>query len=71
MAPEQADPNRHAEIARRPTRYALGVLAYRMLAGRVPFPGNTRHAHTPHLNLDVPTPGALCAGFAQASLTRC
>jgi len=56
MAPEQADPNRHAEIGSATDRYALGIVAYRMLAGRVPFPGNTPGTLNAHLNLKVPDP---------------
>lgn len=56
MAPEQADPNRHAEIGPATDRYALGILTYRMLAGRVPFPGNTPGTLNAHLNLGVPDP---------------
>ncbi|MBN2393095.1 MAG: serine/threonine protein kinase, partial [Anaerolineae bacterium] len=48
MAPEQADLDRAAEVGLATDHYALGIVAYQMLAGRVPFPGNTPatlHAH--------------------------
>ncbi|MCA9969181.1 MAG: serine/threonine protein kinase, partial [Anaerolineales bacterium] len=56
MAPEQADPNRRADVGAHTDRYALGIVAYRMLAGRVPFPGGTISTLNAHANLDVPSP---------------
>lgn len=41
MAPEQADPNRNNEIGPHTDLYAFGIVAYQMLTGRVPFPGQT------------------------------
>ena len=48
MAPEQADPNKWGEVTPLTDAYALGVVAYQMLAGTVPFAGETLavlHAH--------------------------
>ncbi|MFN2110366.1 MAG: SUMF1/EgtB/PvdO family nonheme iron enzyme, partial [Anaerolineae bacterium] len=56
MAPEQADPDRVTEIGPATDRYALGIVAYQMLAGRVPFLGNTPGTLNAHLNLEPPDP---------------
>ncbi len=59
MAPEQADPEQAAEAGPAADRYALGIVAYHILAGRVPFPGNTPATLNAHLNLDPPNPQAI------------
>ena len=53
MAPEQADPDRWGAVTPRTDGYALGVIAYELLAGRRPFGGDNplqllyQHSHTP------------------------
>jgi cell division septation protein DedD len=64
MAPEQADPERAAEIGPATDRYALGIVAYQMLAGRVPFPGNAPATLNAHLNLVPPDPQAICENLS-------
>ena len=56
MAPEQADPDRAKEIGPATDRYALGIVAYQLLTGRVPFPGNTPATLNAHLNLKPTDP---------------
>jgi eukaryotic-like serine/threonine-protein kinase len=59
MAPEQADPDRAAEIGPATDRYALGIMAYQMLTGRVPFAGNTPSTLVAHLQKTPPDPHSI------------
>jgi formylglycine-generating enzyme required for sulfatase activity/predicted Ser/Thr protein kinase len=63
MAPEQADPERSDEISPAADRYALGIVAYQMLTGRVPFPGNTPATLNAHEHKPVPPPRSLRPGL--------
>ena len=53
MSPEQAQGE---SIDRRSDLYALGVVAYEMLTGRVPFQGNTPHATLHSVVYEAPPP---------------
>jgi len=59
MSPEQANLERRQEVGTGADRYALGVLAYRVLTGRVPFPGNTPATLNAHEHKPVPDPREL------------
>jgi serine/threonine protein kinase len=66
MAPEQADPERAAEIGPAADRYALGIVAYQMLTGRVPFPGNIPATLNAHEHKPVPRPRSLRPSLSEA-----
>ena len=55
MAPEQASGDAHVD--HRADIYALGVMAYEMLAGRAPFLGRSTQATLAAHVLEMPEPG--------------
>jgi serine/threonine protein kinase len=66
MAPEQADPDRQSEIGPASDRYALGVVAYKMLSGRVPFPGSTPSTLVAHIQKAPPDPQSICENLLES-----
>ncbi len=66
MAPEQADSNRRSEISAATDTYSLGVVAYHMLTGQVPFTGSTIEVLMAHANKQPPSPLKLRADLSPA-----
>ena len=64
MAPEQIVASRQHEIGPATDIYALGVMAYRMLVGCLPFAGNPACVLISHLQDAPPDPCTLCDGIS-------
>jgi serine/threonine protein kinase len=56
MAPEQADPKAQAPVDHRADLYSLGVVAYEILTGQVPFQGDTPLAAAVGHLMEAPPP---------------
>ncbi len=56
MAPEQCA---RRELTQAADWYAVGVMLYQALTGRLPFPGNTRHVLLKKLRFDPPPPNQI------------
>ena len=68
MAPEQADPDAGGAVDYRADLYSLGVIAYEMLAGGVPFQGNTPLAVAMgHVMKAPPSPRALNPALSESA----
>lgn len=56
MAPEQVEPHRASQMTGATDVYSLGIFAYRLLTGDVPFADNGLATLNAHLNLEPPDP---------------
>jgi len=62
---KELDVARHIELSQSADRYAVGLVAYEMLAGRLPFEGDREAIASAKLTLDPPAPSSFQRNLRQ------